>query len=255
MLIVSRDEAKSAGAKFYCDGNACRAGHVGERYVSNKGCVSCALVHSKAKRENDPDAHKAANLAWREANGDRHRQNAREWSANNSERHRANAKRWDAENSEHVAARRKALYDANVAEERAAARARGALNKDARSLSNLAWRLANPEKHAANTRRWLDANPERAAALRRSRRALKRNAEGSHTGHEIKALFAAQFSKCACCDVDISEGYHADHIIPLILGGSNWISNIQLLCALCNLSKGGKHPDEWAAYRERKQVA
>jgi 5-methylcytosine-specific restriction endonuclease McrA len=34
--------------------------------------------------------------------------------------------------------------------------------------------------------------------------------------------------------------------MPLFLGGSNWISNIQLLCPTCNLKKYKKHPVDWA---------
>jgi len=36
--------------------------------------------------------------------------------------------------------------------------------------------------------------------------------------------------------------YHADHFIPLSLGGNNGAENIVLACAHCNLRKGGKHP-------------
>lgn len=40
---------------------------------------------------------------------------------------------------------------------------------------------------------------------------------------------------------------HIDHVMPLRLGGSNYIENIQLLCRPCNLSKGSKHPAVWLA--------
>jgi 5-methylcytosine-specific restriction endonuclease McrA len=35
------------------------------------------------------------------------------------------------------------------------------------------------------------------------------------------------------------EGNHVDHIIPRRLGGDDSLLNLQLLCASCNLSKGG----------------
>jgi 5-methylcytosine-specific restriction endonuclease McrA len=35
--------------------------------------------------------------------------------------------------------------------------------------------------------------------------------------------------------------FHIDHINPICNGGDNSIDNLQLLCASCNLSKGGKY--------------
>jgi 5-methylcytosine-specific restriction endonuclease McrA len=74
------------------------------------------------------------------------------------------------------------------------------------------------------------------------RRARKRAAEGSHTVDELKALFQRQRGKCAYCGVSIRNGYHIDHVIPLARGGSNWIANIALACAKCNLTKSATDP-------------
>ena len=54
-----------------------------------------------------------------------------------------------------------------------------------------------------------------------------------------------QKGKCAyyaTCRKSIRNGFHIDHILALSKGGSNWIRNIQLTCASCNLSKQAKHP-------------
>jgi 5-methylcytosine-specific restriction endonuclease McrA len=109
-------------------------------------------------------------------------------------------------------------------------------------------RFANRAIAAANSKAWRQANPEWFRELRRQRRLRKRNAEGSHTGEEIKQLFAKQRGRCAnpACHRSIKDGYHVDHIMPLVLGGSNWISNIQLLCPTCNLKKRAKDPIKWA---------
>ena len=40
--------------------------------------------------------------------------------------------------------------------------------------------------------------------------------------------------------------YHPDHVMPLALGGSNDAANIVASCPSCNMSKGAKHPIEWA---------
>jgi 5-methylcytosine-specific restriction endonuclease McrA len=38
---------------------------------------------------------------------------------------------------------------------------------------------------------------------------------------------------------------------PLSRGGSNWPSNLQLLCKTCNSSKNNRTMEEWLAYKER----
>lgn len=62
-------------------------------------------------------------------------------------------------------------------------------------------------------------------------------------------MIDVQEGKCnSCFSYLVIEGknnYHVDHIMPLVLGGSNWPDNLQLLCPRCNMKKGSKHPDEW----------
>jgi 5-methylcytosine-specific restriction endonuclease McrA len=38
---------------------------------------------------------------------------------------------------------------------------------------------------------------------------------------------------------------HADHVMPLKLGGSHSLDNMVIACASCNLRKNSLHPDEW----------
>jgi len=79
-------------------------------------------------------------------------------------------------------------------------------------------------------------------------RALKANAEGTHTINDLKYIYKHQKSKCPCCSEFISfEKITIDHIIALSKGGSNYPSNIQLLCKSCNSAKGNRHSTD---YRE-----
>lgn len=89
-----------------------------------------------------------------------------------------------------------------------------------------------------------------AKAGRQNRRALVRNAQGFHTGKQVLELFDKQKGVCVYCKTKLNKsgnnGFHADHIMPLSKGGSNDISNIQLLCSHCNLSKHNKLPELFA---------
>ena len=69
-----------------------------------------------------------------------------------------------------------------------------------------------------------------------------KGASGKHTREQILELREKQKNKCAVCRADASVSYHVDHIVPLASGGSNDISNIQILCPSCNTSKGAKDP-------------
>lgn len=92
------------------------------------------------------------------------------------------------------------------------------------------------------------AHPEVRSVSRANRRARQRNSGERHTGEEIRTLLNLQKSRCAnsLCKRSLKGGYHADHIMPLALGGGNSIRNIQLLCPPCNLGKGPMHPIDWA---------
>jgi len=85
-------------------------------------------------------------------------------------------------------------------------------------------------------------NPERAKLNARVNRHRRRAAEGVFTKSHIAFLMNAQNNKCAICRKSISKKKTIDHIFPIKLGGTNWPSNIQLLCPCCNRKKSAKHP-------------
>jgi hypothetical protein len=63
----------------------------------------------------------------------------------------------------------------------------------------------------------------------------------------VKAVQARDRGQCAQCGtslhLELAEDEHIDHIVPLAVGGTNDLSNLQLLCAPCNLSKGKQQID------------
>lgn len=104
--------------------------------------------------------------------------------------------------------------------------------------------LNNKQSKAVRLRLWRSQNPDKVAAINRRRRARRMNASGTHTASEWKELCATHGYRCLACgkqepDIKLT----ADHILPLAMGGTNDISNIQPLCGPCNSSKLTKHID------------
>lgn len=126
-----------------------------------------------------------------------------------------------------------------------------AQSREERRRRAKAYTSRHREENAARVAAWRRANPEHARALRWKRKAIAKRAEGSHTGREISDLLVSQHGKCIGCLRSIRSGFHVDHIQPLSKGGSNWISNIQLLCARCNIEKSAADPVVWAQRKGR----
>ena len=117
--------------------------------------------------------------------------------------------------------------------------------KEANRERKRRWRAANPDREreirVKALRKWREENREAYRIHCRQRRKLEHDAEGSHTAKDIKALFVAQRGLCLC-GIDLGTSYHVDHIVPLSRGGTDWPTNLQLLCPPCNHSKRNKLP-------------
>jgi 5-methylcytosine-specific restriction endonuclease McrA len=114
------------------------------------------------------------------------------------------------------------------------------------------WTQQNPDKYNASRDRWGKNNPEKIRTVSRNnqhrRRCLKRGNGGSYTQDQIDSLLQKQNGRCAnsACRKAFRKKYEIDHILPLSKGGSNDITNIQLLCRPCNRRKSAKAPLKWA---------
>lgn len=112
-------------------------------------------------------------------------------------------------------------------------------------------RKAYRQRNANRIKAYRVANQEKIRIYTVQRRAKIRGAEGSFTVTEVRELFEQQQGKCVYCQRKLDESFHRDHIVPLSRGGSNFISNIQLLCGSCNSSKHSKTSEEFLAWLER----
>lgn len=156
-------------------------------------------------------------------------------------------RRWNLENRERVKERNRQYREANRESLISQSREYYTENRKALLTQKQEYYLANRDKIIlAHKERYKSLDPEILKVLRRNAKAKRKSAEGEHSLGEITDLFERQKGKCANCRKGLKGGYHADHIVPIALGGSNYISNIQLLCPTCNLKKHAKDPVEWA---------
>lgn len=101
------------------------------------------------------------------------------------------------------------------------------------------WLVYNhTEANKARIKTWIAMNPERIKIIRKRAKAKRKNLDGEYSFAEWQVLKKEYNFTCPSClksepDIEL----HADHIIPIIKGGWNEISNIQPLCKSCNSSK------------------
>ncbi len=119
-------------------------------------------------------------------------------------------------------------------------------NYDTMQRMRKQWKLNNPDKVRENARNWMRSHPETRAKNENIRRTRATLAGGSFTEAQISEMYLAQSGKCNMCKCDLNGSFCRDHIMPIKLGGTSDISNIQLLCRPCNSRKGAKHPRNFA---------
>lgn len=187
-----------------------RCGEI-DRYTSG-ACRPCQKEYAAAYEKSHRDERKAASARWRKANPERAKEMHAKYRAENPGKEKASGDRWHVEHPDSV------------------------------KKANAKYRAKHHGKVKEACDKWKAEHPENMRATWHKRRIQEKNAGGSFTVADIRALLKRQKEKCVVCRTDISKSYHIDHVMPLSLGGSNDIWNIQLLCPFCNLSKKNKHP-------------
>lgn len=218
LAIIGWQEARMAGLKRYFTGKPCKRGHICERASVNGSCMMCLSEKSKASYYKNHETMLAKQAARRKY--DSYKVRMKKYQRD-----------WYLENSESVKRKAKEVYWRDPVTARA---------------KRLLYRVRTKEAIRKRDKEYQKSNRHVCAAAGRRYRARMRGAKGSHTAEDILVLLRAQRFRCAGCGSSIKRGHHADHIVPLKLGGSNSVSNIQMLCQSCNCSKGAKDPIDWA---------
>lgn len=108
-----------------------------------------------------------------------------------------------------------------------------------------------PHLQGERTQRWKAARPDNyaagKAALRANRNARLAGVPGHLSMQDVLGLWARQ-PACVSC----GENRGIDHVVPMVLGGTNTPDNIQTMCRPCNRAKG---PNKGAARRAHAAAA
>ena len=123
------------------------------------------------------------------------------------------------------------------------------LTSQCRSCRN-ALRMDYERRHPEKRKEWCDKNHNLVVAMRRTaerkRNNQRKNVVGSHTNQETWEQFKRQRGTCFYCGLKLrrawKDGWHEEHVMPKALGGNDYISNIVVACAECNLKKRANHP-------------
>jgi hypothetical protein len=238
----SRKEAIKKLSKFYFTGKNCANGHLNKRSAKTGKCATCDIEHSKKYREKNPEKVKKSLKEYYEKNKDFCILLQKNRYLNNKEKIDAYKKEYDEKNKDLIKEKKKKYAEKN---------------KERFKVLNQEWYLKNKDKKKNTDLSWRNRNKERVKENRinakRRRRARQKSSEGTFTKKQCNELLIKQNNKCVYCNSDIKSKHEADHIMPISLGGSNDIKNIQMLCCKCNRSKGAKTHDEFIKFLHKQK--
>jgi len=150
----------------------------------------------------------------------------RTWYAENREVELSRAVKYRKDNPEATKQRRRAWKQAN---------------KEKNVASAVAYGRRNPHKRAIATKKYRESNKELYNHYSLQRRAKMMSCKT----YEIsdKELHKLYSNPCVACGS--TKRQSLDHIIPIDLGGSHSIGNLQTLCLSCNSSKRNRVMTVW----------
>lgn len=190
----------------------------------------CSTCHTRREYHANPD-----NRAKRAARGSRWRSDNKD-TLNDKRRERYQT---DPAYRESVLARQNEKYASDEAHrERIAAKstARQKENREEYLTYQRAYAKANAPKNRARASQWAKDNRLRARINKANYWARRKNAPGYFTDEEWQDVSSQYGDTCPRCLLTCDD-FTIDHIQPLSREGTNWIWNLQPLCASCNSSK------------------
>lgn len=177
--------------------------------------------------------------SWLLKNPNKEAEYSRTYRETHPEKVSAAAKRYNEEHRDVILIKKREYHQKSRDKEKAyVASRREHFNEYAREWQAKV-RAQNPAENRRKQNDWYARNPAVYRAKDHRRRSRLTGAGGSYTSAEWNALLDACGHKCLRCGRS-GVKLTVDHIVPVILGGTSNIDNIQPLCKSCNSSKHKK---------------
>ncbi len=187
--------------------------------IAEKKCTVCKQVKPVSEFYKDiqrgdglytkcKKCHASLVAAWQQKNVEKFRQINRAWKKSHPEKHKEQS----------LASQRR--------------------HPERKSAYGMLWREKNPEYG----RNWRKNNLDKIRNYQQTRNARQKGNGGNLTLKEWYAILDFYGHRCLRCgrtDVKLT----IDHVLPIFLGGTHTIDNVQPLCGPCNSSKRYKHID------------
>lgn len=121
-----------------------------------------------------------------------------------------------------------------------------AANRERRTVASAIWKADNRDRVSATNAAWYSSNKERVYAYAAARRARRRG--NGVAPYNRLDIFERDLWTCQLCGGAVDRDIHKtdpmrasiDHIVPIVLGGSDTPSNVHLAHLRCNKVKGAR---------------
>lgn len=212
-------------------------------------CKNCLSSQKKKRYRENVEQIKSQSKEYYLKNADRIKSQKKEYYLKNADRIKGQKSSYQKSHSAQIHVTKQAYRKAHPEIHRKAVSKWRRNHSDRVNINSRKHYWNNVVQHRRRKLAYQKANPEKMRANAARRRTRKTKAGGSYTVAEWQALKAKYNDTCLCCGRrEPIIKLTADHVIPVIKGGSSEIGNIQPLCLPCNKSKYNKTID----YRKGK---
>lgn len=173
---------------------------------------------------NNPDKVKAHKKRDYERHKSRYIEQSKKWIKQNPDKRKASALKYYYSHKEQ--------YDERQKGYRLDGRRKAAVSR---------YYAEHREEILSRKREYYRLHPEKVAVYKARRKARMNLAEGDFTESEWLSLLSKWNRRCLACGS--TENITVDHVVPLAVGGTNYIDNLQPLCRSCNCRKKDKTID------------
>lgn len=156
------------------------------------------------------------------------------------------ARLYREKHKEERAEKQRQYYDKHGDIQRAASREWKKNNKEHNKAKMAEWYRKNKQKRSEYNHEYGQEHHDGVLERSRKKRAKQFGLEKHFTEKEFAEKLKAYGYRCHYCGTALNDrNLTRDHYIPLVLGGSDEISNIVPCCKDCNSRKRNKMPDEF----------